>query len=76
MLSIKSECLSKMVFFGQRSLESAIRAYVEHYHVERNHQAIDNKLIDDQRGRINMTGGIERRERVGGILNYYYKRAA
>jgi hypothetical protein len=49
---------------------------MEHYHVERNHQGIDNKLIDDQRGRISMTGGIERRERLGGMLSYYYKRAA
>jgi hypothetical protein len=48
---------------------------MEHYHVERNHQGIDNELIDDQRGRINMTGGIERRERLGGVLNYY-RRAA
>ncbi len=46
---------------------------MEHYHVERNHQGIGNELIDDQRGRINMTGGIERRERLGGMLNYYYK---
>jgi len=40
------------------------------------HYGIGNELIYDQRGRINMTGGIERRERLGGMLNYYYKRAA
>jgi len=40
------------------------------------HYGIGNELIDDQRVRINMNGGIERRERLGGILNYYYKRAA
>ncbi len=40
------------------------------------HYGIGNELIYDQRGRINMTGGIERRERLGGMLNNYYKRAA
>jgi hypothetical protein len=55
---------------------NAVTEYMEHYHVERNHRGIDNRLIDDQRDRINMTGGIERRERLGGMLNYYYKRAA
>jgi len=49
---------------------------MEHNHVGGNHQGIGNELIDDQRGRINMTGGIERRERLGGMLSYYYKRAA
>ena len=48
----------------------------EHYHVERNHQGIDNKLIDDPRSTTSMIGGIERRERLGGMLNYYHRRAA
>ena len=30
---------------------------MEHYHVERNHQGIGNRLINDHRGKINMTGG-------------------
>jgi transposase InsO family protein len=74
--SVKSECLAQIIPIGERHLRHAVSEYMEHYHVERNHQGIGNELIDDQRGRINMTGGIERRERLGGILNYYYKRAA
>jgi transposase InsO family protein len=74
--SVKSECLAQIIPFGERHLRHAVTEYMEHYHVERNHLGIDNRLIDDQRGRINMTGGIERRERIGGMLNYYYKRAA
>jgi hypothetical protein len=47
-----------------------------HYHFERNHQGLDNALIDDKRGTTNLTGNIERDERLGGMLNYYYRRAA
>ncbi|MEO2009259.1 MAG: integrase core domain-containing protein, partial [Pirellulaceae bacterium] len=36
--SLKSECLERMIFFGRKSLEKAVREYVEHYHAERNHQ--------------------------------------
>ena len=43
--SIKSECLDKMIFFGQRQLRRAIEQFVAHYHGERNHQGLDNKLI-------------------------------
>ena len=73
--SVKSECLAQIIPIGERHLRHAVSEYMAHYHVERNHQGIDNRLIDDQRGRVNMTGGIERRERLGGMLNYY-KRAA
>ncbi|MBW2401730.1 MAG: hypothetical protein JRG80_21165 [Deltaproteobacteria bacterium] len=52
-----------------------MKEYTEHYHFERNHQGIGNELIDDQRGRTNMSGDIECCERLGGVLNYY-RRAA
>ena len=74
--SVKSECLAQIIPLGERHLRHAVKEYTEHYHVERNHQGINNRLIDDQRGRIDMTGGTERRERLGGMLNYYYRRAA
>ena len=74
--SVKSECLAQIIPLGERHLRHAVTEYMAHYHVERNHQGIDNRLIDDQRGRINMAKGIERRERIGGMLNYYYRWAA
>ena len=37
--SVKDECLSKLVLFGEPALRTALRAYVEHFHGERNHQA-------------------------------------
>ena len=74
--SVKSECLAQIIPLGQRHLRHAVKEYTEHYHVERNHQGIDSKLIDDQRSTTSMIGSIERRERSGGMLNYYYRRAA
>ena len=39
-LTIKSECLDRMIFFGTRRLREAIDTYLEHYHTERAHQAL------------------------------------
>jgi putative transposase len=44
-LSIKSECLSKLVPLGESHLRRAVSEYVAHYHLERNHQGLDNRLI-------------------------------
>jgi len=40
--SVKEECVSKVVLFGERSLRRALVEYVEHYHAERNHQGKSN----------------------------------
>ncbi len=45
-LSLKSECLDKMIFFGERSLRNACTEFLTHYHQERNHQGLDNKIIE------------------------------
>jgi transposase InsO family protein len=42
---IKDECLDKMIFIGQSSLRRAVAEYMEHYHRERNHQGLENRLI-------------------------------
>ncbi len=75
-LSIKSECLCRMIFFGEKSLRRAVTNHLEHYHVERNHQGLGNKIIEpgDEVGAA--AGKIECRERLGGLLNYYYRDAA
>ena len=73
--SLKSECLDRMVFFGRKSLENAVREYVEHYHAERNHQGLDNELIEPV-DPDSVADRIECRERLGGMLKYYHRRAA
>ena len=74
--SLKDESLSRMIFFGEKSLRRAVNSYVTHFHAERNHQGLDNKIIEpgDEVGRV--AGKIESRKRLGGMLRYYYRRAA
>ena len=43
--SIKDECLNRMIFIGQASLRRAVAEYTDHYHRERNHQGLENRLI-------------------------------
>ena len=75
-LSIKSECLHRIVPLGERHLRVAINEYVTHYHSERHHQGLGSKLIepDETAGRIE--GRVTCRERLGGLLNYYHREAA
>lgn len=74
--SIKAECLSRMIFVGQASLRRAISQYVAHYHTERNHQGLDNRLIRLALGSAANDGVVHRRPRLGGLLNYYHRAAA
>ena len=72
--SIKQECLNRVIPFGECHLRQTIAAYVEHYHRERNHQGLNNALIDDRTP--GPTGKrIRRRLRFGGLLNYYERAA-
>jgi putative transposase len=61
--------------FAIRHLRRLVREFVTHYHVERNHQGIGNELIDGLPAQPAM-GSIRRRQRVGGLLSYYYRAAA
>lgn len=74
--SLKSECLDRMIFFGQKSLEKAVHQYVGHYHTERNHQGLGNELIQPDEADSAAAGRIECRERLGGLLKYYHRNAA
>lgn len=74
-LSIKSECLDRIVPLGERHLRVVIREYVEHYHRERHHQGLGNSIIIPQEPRRS-EGPVCRRERVGGMLNHYYREVA
>jgi transposase InsO family protein len=75
-LSIKSECLSRMIFFSEAALRRAISEYVAHYHGERNHQGLGNELIDPTVDSSPASGPVECRKRLGGLLKFYRRRAA
>ena len=72
--SIKSECLVQMIFLGQNPLDRAINEFVEHYHDERSHQGIGNRLVSGAEARG--VGSVEVSQRLGGLLNYYHRKAA
>ena len=73
-LSIKSECLGRIIPLGERHLHHAIDEYVEHYHLERTHQGLGNRLIDGvpEPG----DGDVVRSARLGGLLSSYHREAA
>ena len=75
-LSIKSECLERLVPLGERHLRLAISEYLRHYHFERNHQGLSNALIDGNLQDAVGMGAVACRERLGGLLNFYYREAA
>jgi len=74
--SVKDECLDRMIFFGTGSLDRALAAYEAHYASERNHQSLENELIDPEPGVGSAVGVVRRRARLGGLLSYYYRAAA
>jgi hypothetical protein len=75
--SVKEECLSRLILFGEAALRHALKEYVTHYHHERNHQGKGNVLLfpavsqDTERA-----GPIRYRERLGGLFKYYEREAA
>ena len=74
MRSIEDECLSRVIPFDECHLRRTIAEYVEHYHRERNHQELDNALIDGP-PQIDGVTRIRRRMRLRGLLNYYCRAA-
>ena len=65
-----------MILFGEESLQTGIQNVVAHYHTERNHQGLANQLISPEVGHLDNTGEVQRRQRLGGMLNYYYRAVA
>ncbi len=74
--SIKDECLDRMIFVGQASLRRVVGEYIEHYHRERNHQGLENRLLHIPTPSLADHGAIGRHARLGGTLNFYYRKAA
>ena len=73
--SLKSECLQRLILFGERSVRNAVREYLAHYHNERCHQGLGNQLIVPMAHPPDTGNEIETTERLGGLLRSY-RRAA
>jgi len=76
--SVKRECLSKLILFGEGSLRRALTEFIAHYHAERNHQGKNNVLLfpDSALDCKVVASSVHCRERLGGLLKYYSTRAA
>lgn len=74
-LSIKSECLDRLVLLGEAHLRLAVREYLAHYNAERPHQGLDGRFVDSPMNK-NRHGPIECRDRLGGLLRFYHRKAA
>ena len=75
--SVKEEALSRLILFGERALWHTLNEYVTHYHQERPHQSKGNVILmpcmpPTQR----WNRSLQCRERLGGLLKYYYGEAA
>ena len=74
--TIRQECLSRIIFFGEASVRQAVEEFVVHYNRERNHQSLGNKIVQPEVRTFPAVGEICRRRRLGRFLNYYYRAAA
>jgi len=75
-LSAKSECLSRIVPLGEKHLRRVVASFVEHYHRERFHQGLGGRLILPDANAGSTEGRVACRERLGGMLKFYYREAA
>ena len=77
--SIQLECLDHFIVFGEAHLDYLVTQFVEHFHIERPHQGLDNKLVRPQKPPdecIPSPQQIVCKERLGGLLKHYERRAA
>jgi transposase InsO family protein len=73
--SVRSECLDRIVPLGEQHLRAAIGAFMAHYHEERPHQGLENEFIAPKATSLRH-GQVRCRERLGGVLKFYYREAA
>jgi transposase InsO family protein len=73
--SVKTECVDRMIMFGETSLRRVLNEYVVHHHAERPHQGLGNELINPGSENQPDNGEIVESERLGGLLRSY-RRAA
>ena len=73
---IREECLNHLILFSEGALRRAIENYVVHFHHERPHQGLGNKILAPEFENGSRAGEMKCRKRLGGLLKYYYREAA
>jgi hypothetical protein len=75
--SVKEEAVSRFILFGENSLRHVLNEYLAHYHTEWCHQGIGNVIpFPANQAANDRKGPIQCRERLGGTLKFYERRAA
>ena len=74
--TLKESCLERVILFGEGSVRRAAAEFTAHYHAERHHQGLDNRLICPDPTHVRKGGRVKQRDRLGGLLKYYYRTAA
>ena len=62
---------AQIIALGEHHLRKAVDEYTQHDHLERNHQGLNNELIEKLRDEPNMDGVVGCQQRLGDILKYY-----
>ena len=73
--SAKQECLSRLILFGEGSLQRALTEFIAHFHSERNHQGKGNVLLFPAPTTRTQCGTVDCHKRLGGLLRYYCRAA-
>ncbi len=73
--SVKRECLERLILFGADDLQRALKEFVAHYHIERPHQGLGNRVLTASTSEIPKGGDVVVDERLGGLLRSYRRTA-
>ena len=75
MQSVKRECLERLILFGVDHLRQALQEFVAHYHIERPHQGLGNRVLTAGTAEVAKDGDVVVEERLGGLLRSYRRSA-
>tara|TARA_R110002073_G_scaffold82500_1_gene197034 strand:+ start:293 stop:616 length:324 start_codon:yes stop_codon:yes gene_type:complete len=73
--TVKRECLSKLILFGEGHLRRALSEFTAHYHEQRPHQSLDNNLIAPTIHEPPDGEKVVVDEQLGGLLRSYRRSA-
>ena len=73
--TVKRECLSKLMLFGEGHLRRALSSFAAHYHLDRPHQGIGNERIAPSKDEPPDGNRVVVDERLGGLLRSYRRSA-
>jgi putative transposase len=73
--SVREECLDHMIVLNERHLRYVLKKYVEYFMKRRPHQGLKQQIPDTEE-EFPVTGRIQSRRVLGGLINDYYREAA